>query len=352
MKKVILTVFLVLTLVVIAACGPRQSLKLFIPNEYIDESLVRAFEREYGVRVSIITFDSNEVAVPQIEANSYDLVIPSDYAIEELVSKNLLQEIDYSKITDFSLSDLDETLSSVLDALKADGFDLLKYGVPYFWGNVGILYDTTKVSTAYVEAEGWNALANKTYDVMIYDSSRDSFMIALKALYGNTVSINSPTDSELAAAEQWLKDAKGPKTSFLSDEIFDAMLKPAQFAMAVSYSGDAVYLMSENSDLKYHVPSQGTNVWVDAFVIPANAVEVDLAYEFINYFLSYDVALDNSLEIGYTSPRADVIEYILEEEEYDAEAYRVILTENDEFFRYDTNLKRKIEEAWVRVRAS
>lgn len=349
MKKIMILVALAVFGLGLAACTPRQTLKLFMPGEYISEDLVRDFEKAFGVRVSIITFDSNEVAIPQIEANSYDLVIPSDYAIEELVAKDLLQELDHDRIDDIGM---DAGLVGVLENLETEGFDLLKYGMPYFWGNVGILYDKTKVSLSFLETNGWNALADTSYDVMFYDSSRDSFMIAFRALYENTVSINSPTDAEILAAENWLKNAKGPKTSFLTDEVFDVMLKPAAYQMAVVYSGDGVYLMSENDDLGYHVPYQGSNVWVDAFAIPVNAVEVDLAYEFINYFLSYDIALENALEIGYTSPRADVITYIVEEEEYDAEAYVIILTEKDEFFRYDPNLKRKIEEAWVRVRAS
>lgn len=352
MKKIGLTVVVLCVSLFLLACTPKETLKIFMPGEYITEDLVRSFEKAYGVRVQIITFDSNESAIPQIEANSYDLVIPSDYAIEELVSKNLLQEIDYAKFESFSKDDFDAGLMAVLDDLKEDGFDLLKYGVPYFYGNVGILYDTTKVNKTYLETEGWNALANKSYDVMFYDSSRDSFMIAIKALFGSTVSINTPTDAELAQAEAWLIGAKGSKTRFLTDEVFDRMLKPADFAMAVVYSGDGVYLMSENDDLDYHVPHQGTNVWVDGFVIPKNAKQVELAYQFIDFFLSFDVAYENAVNIAYTSPRNDVIEAIIEEGEYEESSYVVTLTSNDEFFRYDTQLKRKIEEAWVRVRAS
>lgn len=122
--------------------------------------------------------------------------------------------------------------------------------------------------------------------------------------------------------------------------------------MAVAYSGDANYLMSLNENLSYFVPDVGTNVFIDAFAIPVDAVEVDLAYAFINYFLSYEVALENAIEIGYTSPRTDVIDYIVLNEEYDPSGYVVLVSENDDVFRYNTALKQKIEEAWVRVRAS
>jgi spermidine/putrescine transport system substrate-binding protein len=352
MKKVFTLFVIVLTIVFISACSNKPILKVYMPGDYIDKTLVRDFEKEFGVRVRLITFESNEIAVTQIQTNSYDLVLPSDYAIEELVSKNLLREIDYSKFDSFTFDDFDEGMVSLLGLITADGFDLPKYAVPYFWGNVGILYDTTKITQSYLNQNGWNALADKTKDVLIYDSSRDSFMIALKAVYGTNVNINQPTDLELAAAETWLINAKGPKTRFLTDEIFDDMLHPAKHQMAVAYSGDANYLMSLNDKLGYFVPEVGTNVFIDAFAIPVDSKEVDLAYAFINYFLSYEVALPNAIEIGYTSPRSDVIEYIIENEEYDASSYVVLVSENDDVFRYNTSLKRKIEEAWVRVRAS
>ena len=352
MKKIVIIVSVLIFGLALAACSPKQTLKVFMPGEYIDEDLVRAFEKEFNVRVDIITFDSNEIAVTQIQSNSYDLVIPSDYAIEELVDKDLLQPIDTGKLESFSKDDFDDGLEDILDKLADDGFDLLEYGVPYFWGNVGILYDTNAVSESFLQENGWNALKDSNYDVMLYDSSRDMFMVALKALYADTVSINAPSDANLAAAEAWLIEASGPNADFLTDEVFDVMLDPAQYDMAVVYSGDGVYLMSENENLGYFVPSEGTNVWVDAFVIPKNAKEVDLAYEFINYFSNYEVALENALYVGYTSPFEDVIEYIVTNEEYDPSAYVVALSEKDEFFRYDTTLKSKIEQAWIRVRAS
>lgn len=352
MKKILSILVIALAIMFASACSNKPILKVYMPGDYIDKSLVRDFEKEFGVRVRLITFESNEIAVTQIQTNSYDLVVPSDYAIEELASKNLLQEIDYTKFESFTFDDFDQGMVDLLDIITNAGFDLPKYAVPYFWGNVGILYDTTKITESYLNENGWNALADKTKDVLIYDSSRDSFMIALKAVYGTLVNINQPTNEELIAAENWLIDAKGPKTRFLTDEIFDDMLDPAKHQMAVAYSGDANYLMSLNDKLGYYVPEVGTNVFIDAFAIPVDAKEIDLAYLFIDYFLSYEVALDNAIEIGYTSPRTDVIEYIIENEEYDASSYVVLVTINDDVFRYNTDLKRKIEEAWVRVRAS
>ncbi|MFP4187497.1 MAG: ABC transporter substrate-binding protein, partial [Acholeplasmataceae bacterium] len=294
------------------ACSSQQSLKVFMPGEYIDMALVDQFEDLHDVKVDIITFDSNESAIPQVQANAYDVVVPSDYAIEELVAKDLLLEIDESKITAMDLeTDLAEGLKGILDLLRdADnGFDLLSYGVPYFWGNVGILYDRTSEGIDDLLAdEGWNALRSDEHDVMFYDSSRDSFMVALKDA---GASMTDPTETEIEAAETWLMDALGPRTVFQTDEVLDDMLDPARHDMAVVYSGDAVYLMDENENLGFYVPDSGTNVWIDAFVIPKNAPDVDLAYTFIDFMIGYEQMLDNTIEIGYTAPRTDVIDAVL-----------------------------------------
>ncbi|TVP84542.1 MAG: extracellular solute-binding protein [Acholeplasmataceae bacterium] len=354
MKKVLLLFVLASLVFGLAACN-RTRLKVYMPGEYIDSTLVRAFEKEYGVRVDIITFDSNESAIPQIKANVYDVIVPSDYAIEELVSEGLLEEIDWELITNLNVAeDLDPALLSILTGLKeqAGGFDLLKYGVPYFWGNVGILYNTETVALSFLEEQGWNALRHHEYDVMFYDSSRDSFMIALMDLYGGDVDINNPTQAQLNAAEAWLIAAKGPNTQFLTDEVLDDMLHPARHDMAVVYSGDAVYLMYENDQLGYYVPDSGTNVWVDAFVVPLNSSQRELAYAFINFMVSFDAMLDNTFEIAYTSPRADVIAEVIADGEYDIESYVIIIRENDQLFRYNTALKQQIEQAWARVRAA
>jgi spermidine/putrescine transport system substrate-binding protein len=355
MKKIVVALIITAITFGVAACSGRTRLKVFMPGEYISADLVSAFEDEFNVRVDIITFDSNESAIPQIEANVYDVIIPSDYAIEELVSKGLLEEIDWSLLTNLNKSELDEGLVGILDLVKEqeNGFDLLKYGVPYFWGNVGILYNQANENVRpLLEAEGWNALRNSNFKVMFYDSSRDMFMIAMKDIFGNTISINSPTTEEVAQAETWLIDAKNPNLVFLTDEVLDDMLDPARHDMAVVYSGDAVYLMDENENLGFFVPERGTNVWVDLMVVPKNVSQRELAYNFINFMVSYDSMYDNTYEIGYTSPRSDVIQAIIDAEIYDPQSYVVTVGPNDEVFRYNTELKRQIEEAWARVRAA
>jgi spermidine/putrescine transport system substrate-binding protein len=356
MKKAILVGLALVTGLLIASCGSKSELKVFMPNEYIKESLVEQFESEFDVDVQIITFDSNETALPQVEANRYDLVVPSDYAIEELAAKGLLQPIDWTKLTSMNSNDLDPALQQFLNKQKdaVSGFDYLDVSVPYFWGNVGILYDTTKVEKSFLEANGWSSLLDGTKKVMFYDSSRDMMMIALKALYEN-VDINNPTEAQLQEAEDWLaQGAQNKETTFASDEVLDDMLVAGdtKYAMAVTYSGDAVYLMSENADLDYYVPERGTNVWMDGFVIPNNAQEVDLAYDFINFMTHPEQMYANSEEIGYTAPRADVIQKIIADEVYPSASYQISIRETDSVFRYKPELKTQIEQIWARVRSA
>jgi len=357
MKKIVLLIVLSLTLSVLASCEASDSIKLFMPTEYIDESLLEAFEEEYGIQVELIVFDSNEIAIPQIEdqSNAYDLVIPSDYAIEELAVKGLLDTIDWDRI-DMTKDLLDPAITQLWPDCGCDpaDFNVLNYSVPYFFGNVGILYDSTRVTLTQLEALGWDALNDIDEDVMFYDSTRDMIMVALKALYAGEVDINNPTDAQLAAAEAWLADTtRVSNITYASDEIFDAMLVSGstQYAMAVSYSGDAVYLMSENDDLGYYVPASGSNVWLDAFVIPKNAENKDAAYDFINFMTSFDNMLLNTEYVGYTAPRTDVISDVITNETYPESSYRMTVRTNDSIFRYNTELKVKMAELWARVRA-
>lgn len=355
MKKVLLIVTVFIFLIVLASCEAKTTLKVFMPGEYIDASLVEAFEEEFNVRVEIITFDSNETALPQVKVNSYDIVIPSDYAIEELAFGGFLETIDWTKLDSITKSDLDPALTALINDMssEANGFDLLSVSVPYFWGNVGLLYDTTKVTETELVNSGWNILNSIDHNVMFYDSSRDMVMIALKALFSGIVDVNNPTSEQLTAAENWLiGQTRTSRVSYASDEIFDDMLDPAKYAIAVSYSGDAVYLMSENESLGYYVPTQGTNVWVDGMVIPKNATHKDLAYEFINFFSSSENMYVNSEYIGYTAPRLDVANLILTNEVYAASSYRVVVNANDSSFRYNETNKQAVASLWAKVRST
>lgn len=353
MKKYLLVLTLLATTVFLASCQSGPTLNLYNWGEYIDDALVEAFEEESGIKVKQIAFDSNEVAITQIKAgNDYDLVIPSDYAIEQLATEDLIDPIDWERVTSFDKeTDIATGLDSVLTALadNGQGFDLLEYAVPYFWGNVGILYDTTVVAEA--DLTGWDVLnMSDTYEIAFYNSSRDAYMSAMFAT--GTNDINNPTDQELKDATDWLNNALTADTYVITDDIFEAMLAPATYNLAVSYSGDANYLMMENEDLSFFVPDEGTNVWVDGFVLPKGANQ-DYAYDFINFMLSYESALQNTDWVGYTSPRQDVIDALLLDG-YDAyeSSFDVRINANDQVYRFNDTLKTEIDNSWQEILAN
>jgi spermidine/putrescine-binding protein len=176
-------------------------------------------------------------------------------------------------------------------------------------------------------------------------------MLALKATGAS--SINTPTDTEFNTAASWLGDALTSETYVITDEIFDAMLDPARYDLAVSYSGDANYLMSENENLDFFVPEEGTNIWVDSFVTPKGA-NMDYAYQFMNFMLSYDSALRNTEFVGYSSPRKDVFDEVLADggsfADY-ATSYDVRQNANDEVYRYNETLKLEMDTKWQEILA-
>ncbi|HHW79620.1 MAG TPA: extracellular solute-binding protein [Acholeplasmataceae bacterium] len=357
MKKIFTILSVIILAVVLIACDSRPRLKVFMPTEYISEDLLDKLHKNSEYKVDIITFDSNEDMLSKYATGSYDLIIPSDYALEELVAKGAVQKIDWTRLTTFNKSNIDSELMGAFTQLEnaETPFTLLDYGVPYFWGSIGILYDTTKINQTLIETEGWDIL-NSGRDLMMYNSARDAVMIALKQIYADredtTSSVNTPTNTDLALAETWLTNIKGPKTLIATDEVFDLMLKPTQVDLAISYSGDAVYLMDENENLEYFVPNTGSNIFIDAIVITKDTKNLDFAYDFINFLLEEDNAYLNSVDTAYTSPRSDVINEIIEKGVYPESSYRVSFRENDEIFRYNQTLNTELINIWQRVLAN
>ena len=308
MKKMILFA-LALTMALLPLTGTAEgfdpeefkgtTLNVYNWGEYVDMSVIREFEKTYNVRVNYKTFESNEYLWLQMSSeDAWDVIVPSDYMIERLIAAGKLQPLDKSIVTN-----LDELAEGVQN-LPFDPDNT--YSVPYFWQTVGIVYDTTKISEEEMEAQGWDAFQNPEYagHAYMYDSSRDAFMIAEKAL---GYSMNTTDEAEISAAYEWLRNMHANlKPSYVTDEVIDSMAEGLKW-MALVYSGDAAYILGENEDMAYCAPSQGTNIAVDAMVIPANAKNPKLANVFIRYMLSYDASLADSLEVGYASTNAQVL---------------------------------------------
>lgn len=272
------------------------------------------------------------------------MLVPSDYMIERLISEDYLQKLDHSKL---------DCMDKLTDAVKNLSYDPgNEYSVPYFWGTVGIVYDKTKVDVEDLEREGYNIFLNEKYrgDIYLYDSERDTFMMALKAL---GYSMNSENEKELEEAYEWLvKCVQTMDPEIVMDEIIDNMAQGRK-ALGLVYSGDATYVISENENMGYFLPESGTNLWSDAMVIPKNAKNPELAHAFINFASDYAGAYDNSSYIGYTSANKEVMEDLYGEggeyEGIDAYIPRDG-NEMDEIFFYNEDTKKEISNLWSKVK--
>lgn len=322
-------------------------LKLYLPGEYLGENVISDFEKQFGVRVIVENFDSNEMMYTKLMAGDrYDVVIPSDYMIERLMKEDFLQPLDKSLIPNMENMD---------DAVRGMSYDPQNdWSIPYFWGSVGLVYNHENVDPAVIEREGWEILRNTDYTghVYIYDSERDSFMMAFKAL---GYSMNTEDPDEINAAYEWLLQMNNTMSPvYVTDEVIDGMMNGYK-DIAVVYSGDAAVVLDENEDMSFYMPSQGTNIWCDAMVIPQNAENPKLAHEFINYMLTYEAAFDNTETVGYTSPNAEVFEEMTSSEDLYADNAAYLPRsgyDKDEMFHDNQTLMRELSRLWIKVKAA
>lgn len=322
-------------------------LKLYLPGEYLGENVISDFEKQYGVRVIVENFDSNEMMYTKLMAGDrYDVIIPSDYMIERLMNEDFLQPLDKSMIPNM------ENMSDAVLGMSYDPDNT--YSIPYFWGSVGLVYNHENVDPAVIESEGWEVLRNTDYagHIYIYDSERDSFMMAFKAL---GYSMNTEDPDEINAAYEWLLQMNNTMSPvYVTDEVIDGMMNGYK-DIAVVYSGDAAVVLDENEDMSFYMPSQGTNIWCDAMVIPQNAENPKLAHEFINYMLTYEAAFDNTETVGYTSPNAEVFEEMTSSEDLYADNAAYLPRsgyDKDEMFHDNQVLMRELSKLWIKVKAA
>ena len=325
-----------------------QTLHVYNWGEYTGENIISGFEELTGAKVIMDNFDSNEqMYIKVANGDAYDVLVPSDYMIQRMMQEKMLQKLEPETRK--------ECLGELVDAIKGLPYDPKnEYSIPYFWGTVGIVYDKRKVSEEDLEKDGWDIFLDQKFkgDIYLYDSERDSFMMALKAL---GYSMNTKSQDELNAAYNWLiQCVQTMDPEIVTDEIIDNMAQ-ARKALGVIYSGDAAYVMSENENMGFYMPKSGTNLWSDAMVIPKNAKNPKLANEFIRYITSYDAAMDNSSYVGYTSPNKEVMEELGGKDgDYDGiNAYTPRAGyDKDEVFQYDETTRKIIADLWSRVKVS
>ena len=276
--------------------GSKVTLNVLNWGDYIDPELLRQFEDETGIAVKYTTMTSNEEMLVKLASadNIYDVCFPSDYLIEKLAADDLLYPINKANIP--NLANIDPRF---LDLSFDPGNT---YSVPYMWGTVGILYNKTMVTDP---VDSWNILWNEKYagQILMYDSMRDTIGITLKKL---GLDINTRDEADVLAAQEALIAQKPLVRAYLTDDIKMELINGSA-AMGVVYSGDAVYCISENPDLAYVVPKEGSNVWFDNIIIPKSSQHTAEAQQFNDSLSDAKVAAQNSDYIGFSTPNAEAL---------------------------------------------
>lgn len=291
---------IVLLLPVFSGCSSENTLYILNWGDYLDPELKDLYKERTGITIKEKVVTSNEEMLIQLEAEDcpYDLCIPSDYAVERLINEGLLAEIDHSRLS--NLENIDEIY------MNLDFDPENKYSIPYTWGVLGVLYNTTMVDEA--DLGSWDILWNEKYEkeIFMYDSVRDSMAVAL--LYCG-YDINTRNADELNAAADALIAQKPLVKAWLTDDVKDSMINGTG-ALAVVYSGDAVWCCDPeegNPDLDFFVPEEGSNIYFDNMVIPVNSSRKSMAEDFINFLLDPEIAAQNTEFIGYSSPNTGVL---------------------------------------------
>lgn len=312
MKKSILTALMLAVTVFTAACGAKETtgengqVVVYNWGEYIDPETIEQFEEETGIKVVYDEFETNETMYPKVEAgaSTYDVICPSDYMIQKMIDNDLLAELNFDNMPN-AKANIGQQYWEQSTQFDPEN----KYSVPYCWGTVGILYNKTKVDEP---VDSWSILWDEKYkdNILMQDSVRDAFMVALK-LNGNSMNTTDP--EELAAARDLLISQKPLVQAYVIDQVRDKMIG-GEAALGVIYSGEAIYTQRENADLEYVVPKEGTNVWIDSWVIPKNAPNQENAEKFIDFMCQAEVALKNFEYITYSTPN-DAARALIEDED-------------------------------------
>ena len=299
-----------------AASGSTDGGELYVYNwgEYIDEDVISQFEEETGITVVYDLFETNEEMYPVIEAGAvnYDVVCPSDYMIQKMRENDLLAELNFDNIP--NIDQIDPAYMEMSQAFDPEN----KYSVPYCWGTVGILYNTKLLDELGVPAPTkWADLWDERLsgEILMQDSVRDAFMVALKK---DGYSMNSESKDELEQAKQELIDQKPLVQAYVIDQVRDKMIG-GEAAIGVIYSGEMLYIQDEvaslglDYDLEYVIPEEGTNLWLDSWVIPKNAKNKENAEKWIDFMCRPEIAKANFEYITYPTPNKGAFELLDED---------------------------------------
>ena len=269
-------------------------------GEYLDPEVITLFEKETGINVVYEEFETNEIMYPKVQSGAiaYDVVCPSDYMIQRMIENDLLAELNFDNIP--NVKNIGQEYFKQSRQFDSEN----KYSVPYCWGTVGILYKTMVDEPI----DSWSVLWDEKYidNILMQDSVRDAFAVALK-YKGH--SLNSTDLDELEEAKELLIEQKPLVQAYVIDQVRDKMIGN-EAAIGVIYSGEAIYTQLENPNLEYVIPKEGSNVWIDSWVIPKNAKHKENAEAFINFLCRPDIAKMNFDYITYSTPNTAARELI------------------------------------------
>lgn len=341
-RNIIIIMIMVLVLTIVTGgCVKDDKVTLNVYNwgEYIDKETITMFEEEFGINVNYKTFTTNEDMYIKITAGNgdYDVLFPSDYMIERLIEEDLLYKLDMDNIPNMNF--IDPTFNNPLYDINNE------YSIPYMWGTVGILYNKTMVDEPI---NSWDSLFDLKYSqqILMQDSQRDSLMVALVKL---GYSMNTTNESEINEAKELLISQKPLVLGYVVDEVQDKMINE-EAALAVVWSGEAIIAKQENEDLEYVIPKEGSNIWVDAMVIPKKSSNKSEAELFINFMLRTDIALLNANWVGYNTPQVEAYNQLDDEWKNDKSAFPDKNTMSIlEFFVYDKKATQLFNVAWTEI---
>jgi spermidine/putrescine transport system substrate-binding protein len=306
MKKALSLLLAIAMVFALSACGGSKAengeVNVYNWGEYIDEDLLEQFQQETGIKVNYSVYSDNESMYSTLKGGSadYDVIIPSDYMISRLISEDMLEKIDFDNVPNYA--NIDD------DYRNMDYDPTNEYSVPYMWGVVGIVYNTTMVD--YVP-DSWDILwdENLAGQILMFDNSRDAIGIALKAL---GYSYNTTDEAQITEAVDKLIEQKPLVQAYVMDQIFDKM-EAGEAAVGPYYAGDAITMIEENPDLAFVFPKEGSNYYVDAMCIPKGASNKENAEAFINFMCQPEVMAANDAVVKYSVPSSAGRELVEEE---------------------------------------
>ena len=323
-----------------------ETLVVYNWGEYIDPEVLTMFEEETGIDIVYEEFETNEILYPKISSGAiaYDVICPSDYMIQRMIENDLLSEINFDNIP--NLKNIGKQYLEQSRQFDPEN----KYSVPYCWGTVGILYNKMMVDEP---VDSWSILWDPKYkdNILMQDSVRDAFGVTLKYL---GYSLNSTDLDELTEAKNLLIEQKPLVQAYVIDQVRDKMIGN-EAALGVIYSGEAIYTQKENPNLEYVIPKEGSNIWIDSWVIPKNAEHKENAEKFINFLCRPDIALMNFEYITYSTPNEAARELIEDESIRNSEIAFPDLSKYDnlETFQYlGTEADQVYGDLWNKVKSS